>query len=283
MGSCGAIYTLITAPEMRWKTPSSMAIPYQGLLKFLTFIIQYKPIHENCINFLYSVYSACDKKPDQNYETKELRLINHWALKFKLLFKVLTCSLTFIVITDHVVYPLVMNVIFDRNEFPAPIYLPYLDHEVFFDRVILWVCHLLMILSVYFGFIGADIMIVMISLHVCPLTLIIGIKLRRLGAALRRHPNIASRSATKAYLRNIIQMHQEFVAFISGVSKLFYYVFIMDILSNFVSMVLALFGVLYLTWFPMYLMFCMFMGKTFLLCMLGTVVQHYVRYWVAAC
>lgn len=269
MGIMAGVYTLIFLDsDTRMKCMSLFPIGLQGIIKYQMFTTS-AHIHRSHVSILKGIYTQCD------LHEQEAVVLCVWARIFKRVIK----SFVICVVTATCGFCIVPPFLyFTTGEFTIllPFILPYFSLNTFPGYGVQIMFQILIISISAIGVLSADLSLFMQILHVCPLSKILVLKLRRLESMLTDFPDFSQRRQTTTFLNNYIRMHKEYFMYIKSMADAFYITILVEVMLNGLCMCIVIFVLLQISWFPLYMLWITFMTKTLITCALGTISEHYV-------
>lgn len=260
-----------------------ISVIIQGNCKFFT-CLYYAAFFGKKVAFLRDVYRQIERRrPHQSGRkyNEQLDILRRWMRNYRSLeifyfFLILVGAFAFLP------YPLYSTVVLKEIEFPIAIMIPLLDPYAS-TRVVAftWVFQVVMLLCGVVGLLGADSLIMLHVLHICPLSELISQKMETMGNHLKRLNRAGedrNNRTTREFLHNCLKNHNEYVQYCDGMRVHYYNIFTMEIFSNFTSMCLLLYMMMWMTWFPLYAMFLLMFLKTLAVCTMGTLIEMKVRH-----
>lgn len=262
-------YTLIVADsEIKLQCMTLIPVACQGIIKYYVFTKQAGILRVH-VDILYGIYKQCD------VHEVEAVCLNIWARIFKRVINIFIITVS-LCVAGFCFLPPYIYLITGEWTAMVPIQLPYIDVGTFSGYLVLLFYHISLIIITTVGGLAFDLSLCMQILHVCPLSNVIILKLRKLKNELIDFPDYARRRETTVFLNNIICMHKEYFLYMKSLSDVYYVVILLEVLLNGICMCLVIFVLLQISWFPLYMFFNVFMLKTLITCALGTICDHYV-------
>lgn len=270
----GSFYRLVCLPTM-------FVVP-QGIMKFYVYLRNADYMADQ-VQMLRRFYRQCEGVAScdahgQNTYHPEMPIVLRWINYFKLMIvlfitMVVVCSLVCIA------YPAMVFIVDGRIEFALYIFVPFVPNDTTQGVIANWVAQLLLLSATAAGLICADLVMVLLILHICTMSDVLCGKLTLMSGVLdgRRLENRNRETAAgHEFLCQCIRLHQDFGTYLNGLADVFFTTFTAEVSTNFVSMCVTLLALMQLSFFPLYSYMVLFMVKTFLVCTLGTVVDIYV-------
>lgn len=278
-GCAFEVYTITCLDaEIRMQGISIIGLIFQGVLKYFNYLLNgcmnASNVWSDAVNFLDAVYVQCESGG-----TWTQRTLKRWMRNYRIMSIGYLCMVCITVLT-YFMYPAYSLIVWRENAFPMPLMVPLLDARTAVGIAVNWTFQLGMITCAGVGLIGGDLLMVLLMQQICPLSAILCEKLRSMGAGLvragRRGDQRGDRR-TREFLHNCLHMHKEFVHYMRSIAANYYWIFSMEILSNFMSMCYIMYAMMVMQWPVLYSMFVGFTLKTFYVCAVGTMIEMHVR------
>lgn len=266
-------YTIFSKDRMSaFRCSTIVAVTLQGTVKYIVLLANAPSLSKH-LAFLQRVYRQCDA-----FRSEASRLIS-WAKVSKKGIVIFVC-LFCVAEAGFCALPPYLFATTGKMVLLLPVFIPGFDETTPSGFVGQTVCQIIFMLMMLVGMTGSDSSIFLYIVQMCPLSEIIVLKLRILNDVLL-HNDVEKRSDSdhrriRCYLNNIVCMHVELVHYVGEVSKLFYVIFMVEILFDGLGMCLIIFVNMQEVWFPLYMFWIAYLFKTFLVCLLGTMAEHYV-------
>lgn len=283
LGTVCQLYTIICLDlERRLICLSTVFITPQAVLKFFTYT-QKSRFFSKQLEVLRAFYRQCeavtgyDKHGHCQFKP-ELAILDRWMAYFRLLL-LLFGAILLILIAFCLGYPSIVYITQRRIDAILPIYLPAVRFDTTGGILANWLSQLMLLGATVFGLAGTDIVMALFNMHCCLMCEVLCTKLDTMASTMRRRRltmDFAHARTDGAYLRQCIQLHQALCAYVAGLADVYYPIYSMDIMSNFISMCVVLFLQMQVSYFPLYSYMVLFFVKTFVLCAMGTIVDIYV-------
>lgn len=129
---------------------------------------------------------------------------------------------------------------------------------------------------VFLGGIGtcaADMFLVMLVMHMLPLAELFQLQVHDLNVVLALPVAARNKHEFRFFFRNIVQMHKEITDFLRQLSKIYYYVYFIEINADSMSLCVLIVCVIQIEWMGMYPLILLFTFKLFAYCFLGTIAE----------
>lgn len=261
---------------------STIFIIPQAFVK-LTSFIQNPRFFAEQVQTLRRFYQQCEAVSSKTADGRltyhpEMTIVQQWATLFKNIFAifVITVIITVVICLS---YPIYVFVVDGRAVFFLPVFVPGVAYDTFGGMVVMWSFHTLMLCISAIGVIVFDLLMAMLILHVCTMSDVLCGKLESMSDVLQlrripARPNGVGEE--RAFLRQCLRLHQAYCVYVSGLADMYYGTFTTDILTNFISLCVMLFVQMFIEFFPIYCFMIVFLIKTFLVCLLGELVDIYV-------
>lgn len=261
--------------------PTIFIVP-QACVKFNGFVRNYPTFFEN-YQMLRRFYRQCETVASVNADGQiiyhpEMSILVRWIHRFKSLIGMFVVMVV-VCCMICVAYPMYAYIADGRIEFALYIYLPFVAFDTASGVLANWASQLVLLTATGVGLMGADLTMVLLIMHSCTMSDVLCGKVRWLANVLQgRRLENRERNATpvRVFLCDCIRLHQAFCAYLDCLAGLFYTTFTAEVSTNFVSMCVTLLALMQLSFFPLYSYMVLFMVKTFLVCVLGTIVDIYV-------
>lgn len=133
--------------------------------------------------------------------------------------------------------------------------------------------HVMLVFLGGMGTCAADLMLVLQVMHMLPLAEIFEQQVGELNGVLTRSEDGRNTREFRVFFRNIVQMHKEISEFVRQISKIFYYVFFMEIYSDSLSLCVLIVCYFQVEWIGIYTTTLLYTSKLFAYCFLGTMVE----------
>lgn len=187
----------------------------QGFIKYLTLMIFPKRINAK-VQFLRNIYQA-NGVGSPNYGT-----LYKWSQRSVLFVKyaiILVASAT----GTYMLYPIVMYFIYGESKaLMVPLLLPGIDETSHGGYMVLMVYHVASLFLCTFGQCNTDFMLVLLVMHLWPISDIFANSFDELNDALEQ-PRVRDSRELKRYFRNICVMHKEMCEYLDDISDIYYY------------------------------------------------------------
>lgn len=262
-------YTIIVADrDEKLKVVALIPLGFQGISKFHQFTTKAHILRSH-VATLDRIYRQCD------LQAREAIIMIGWARVFN---RVIKGCVVFVLMGFCVFCVVPPFLYFTTGELTLllPIILPYFEANSTSGFLAQSVFQIILAIGTPVGVLAADLTLFLQILHVCPLSDVLVLKLRRLENQLTDLPHCATHRQTTTYLNNIICMHKEYFLFMKSLADMFYIIMILEITLNSLSMMMMMFVLLQIKWLPLYMFFMGFIIKTLISCALGTISEHYV-------
>lgn len=224
-------------------------------------------------DYLRGVYKGCER-------SRSARLIcDTWGGRFRLLAKIYFIAIASAVIS-YILMPLPLYLATHAVDPVLTTPLPGIDIDTksgYWTANFIHTCSLLMAAVTM---ISSDLTIVILTLHVCLMSDVFVSKLNELEEHLdntdKNHERNYGR-VTRGHLCEVVRLHQEICAYETDIAKMFYLMFLIDVLLDWSAMCLCLFAAMVMTWGPLYAEFIGMFLRLMYSCATGTLVEIYVR------
>lgn len=121
------------------------------------------------------------------------------------------------------IYPILMYFVFGENKaLMVPMLLPGIDETSHMGYLVLLVYHMASLFLCLFGQCNTDFMLVLLVMHMWPISEIFANTFNELNEALENPDNKHSRRVT-GHFRNICIMHREMSEYLDDLSNIYYY------------------------------------------------------------
>lgn len=270
MGFSSVVYTMaVFDHDMMLKSLTMMPVVCQGIVKYHVYTSKTHILRSHVV-VLKDIYTQCDS------QKHEAVILNVWARILQRVIKVFqiivgATAFGFCTVPPYTYFTT------GKLTFLMPMFIPYFDVNTVNGYSVQLLFQILMISIGALGLIFADLTMCIQILHLCPLSDVLVRKLRRLERLLTDFPHYAQRRQTTIFLNNFICMHKEYCMFLKSMADMYYIVILGDILLNGLNMCVVEFVLMQVMWFPLYMFWILFMSKTLITCVLGTISEHYVR------
>lgn len=224
-------------------------------------------MNQSCL-FLIEFYTQCEQNPTSRC------IVRQWVQLFRK-FSSAFIVFTIFILVMFLLAPVGTYLVFDSIEPVIPVYLPGIDHSSVRGYLISMVYNVVGITATAIGFVGSDLTVFVLLLHLCPMAQVFVAHLKALERRLEDFDVDVDRESRR-YLYNIVRMHRSMFNYIDMLTMLRGWFFI-EIGLDGLGMCIVLFTMRMLTWPPLYLAFAYCMAKAFISCFIGTIVQIYVR------
>lgn len=223
------------------------------------------------IDYLRRMYTLCERRAS----TK--RICDLWGNRFRLMAKIY-CVVIGSAVFTYILMPLIIYVVFHKVEPVFTMPLPFINGDT---NVGYWIenfIHSASLMIAAIGLISGDLTILFLTMHVCLLSDVFVSKLVELQA------HIVHRGAdgqyhdekTRLHMCALVRLHHEIGAYETDMAKLFYLLFLVDVVLDWSSMCLCLFSGMLMTFAPLYTEFFGMLLRLMYSCTMGTLVEHYV-------
>lgn len=158
-----------------------------------------------------------------------------------------------------------------------PTQLPGIDVGTTIGYRLMYIVHAASICVCSMVLFCSDLIVYLLALFVCPMAEVLAGKLATLELVLMKQRMQDSRHQSHTIIC-IVRLHQQIGGYLTDLARLFYALFMIDVLLAGMSMCMALFAWLQLRWIPLYGLFGAYLVKLFATCAMGTLVDNYVSY-----
>lgn len=146
------------------------------------------------------------------------------------------------------------------------------------NYAIVYAFHAVLVFLAGMGTCAADMMTVMLVMHMLPLADLFAGQMRELNAALRdarRPSDHAARQSPEfaRFFRNVVQQHRESAAFLRSLARIYYYVYLMEINADALSLCVLIVCHMQMEWLGIYPLVLLYASKLFAYCVLGTMAE----------
>lgn len=187
----------------------------QGFIKYLTLMIFPKRTNDK-IQFLSKIYQANGIDSPHYGILFKWSQRSLWFVKYGII-PVASATGTFMI------YPIIMYFIFGETKaLMVPMVLPGIDETTLNGYLVLLVYHMASLFLCLFGQCNTDFMLVLLVMHMWPISEIFANTFNELNVALER-PGIRDTREVATHFRNICIMHKEMSEYLDDLSEIYYY------------------------------------------------------------